>query len=885
VTPRTALLGVVAASVTEADPRLARPVEVERARAHAQRVLASDTFSKAHSLRRLLAYVVDETLAGRADQLKEYAIGVEVFGRGAAFDPRADTIVRVQARRLRAKLDEYYAAEGYADGVAIHVPTGSYLPRFREAAGDPARLAPRSPIVPPGPPPGPRPAALRAPRTTLLGRDLEVSAILAALAGGECRVLTLSGPGGSGKTRLALQVAADAAPHCPGGVFFVGLGALTDAADVGPAVAQALGLLRIDRGSIAEALEAHVRDALQARTLLVLDNFEQLLPAAALLVDLVEATPHLTVLVTSRAVLHVSGEQCFPVPPLPVPDPHRAASLDELASNPAIALFVRQAVARQPTFALTAANARTLAEICVRLDGLPLAIELAAARVRVLSPEQILARLERRLTLLVGGSRDLPARQQTLRQAIDWSHELLADAEMRLFRRLAVFAGSWTLEAAEAVCNPRQDPGLSVLDGMSSLVDKSLIQPLDAGGGEPRFTMLETVREYALEQLDASGEHPVTRRAHAAYCLVLAEEGLGPISTAQREDWLARCQHEHDNHRAALDHLIGIHDAEWALRLALALSDYWDRRDHRLEGFARFQALLRLPALHARTKTRATAIAFGSLLAPVFEATSAAEEALAIYRELGDLRGVVGQLNNLGVNRRFVGDYEGARGWLEESVRICRHLGDRAAIASALSNLADVLRRQGHYDDARAALLEAHDLFRQSGHAPGEGWSLNHLGDVARASGDLADARRQYQRGADVFRQLGDVMGVARSAIDLGHVACAEGDAPAARASFVEALETFVGLNHRLGIAIALEAFACAAVVDGDVDRALTLVGAAAGVRRTVGAGAACDSDQGTRLERRVAELRALDDAHAASRRAAGASMSVERAVAFARGY
>ena len=198
-------------------------------------------------------------------------------------------------------------------------------------------------------------------------------------------------------------------------------------------------------------------------------------------------------------------------------------------------------------------------------------------------------------------------RQQTLRQAIDWSHELLTDAEKRLFRRLAVFAGSCTLEAAEAVCNPRQDPGLSVLDGMSSLVDKSLIQEVDAAPDELRFAMLETVREYALEQLDASGEHPVTRRAHAAYCLVLAEEGLGPITAAQRDEWLARCQREHDNHRAAFDHLIATHDADWALRLALALADYWDRRDHRLEGYARFQALLRLPGLAARTKARATA--------------------------------------------------------------------------------------------------------------------------------------------------------------------------------------------------------------------------------------------------------------------------------------
>jgi predicted ATPase len=868
-------------------------VDADRARTHARRVLESDVFAKAHSLRRLLAYVVEETLAGRADALKEYAIGVEVFGRGQDFDPRADTIVRVQARRLRAKLQQYYAVDGYPDGVAIDVPTGSYLPRFRDAsvtapptAGPAWTWTPRideAPFTPPGAPL--RAAALPVPRTALIGRDTEVAALLAALRGGACRILTLSGPGGSGKTRLALQVATEAAADFPGGVSFVGLGSLTDAADVAPALAQALGLSRIESGSVEDALRAHVRATVRARTLLVLDNFEQLLAAAPLLVALIESTPALTLLVTSRAVLRVSGEQCFPVPPLPVPDVDRLPDLDQLSRNPAIALFVGQAAARQPSFALTADNAPTLAEICARLDGLPLAIELAAARVKILTPQQILTRLERRLTLLVGGGRDLPVRQQTLRQAIAWSHELLTAAEARLFQRLAVFAGSWTLEGAEAVCNPRQDPDLSVLDGMSSLVDKSLIQPVDADPGELRFAMLETVREYALEQLEASGEHPVTRRAHAAWCIVLAEEGLGPMTAAQREAWLERCQREHENHRAALDHLIGTHDAEWALRLALALSDYWDRRDHRLEGFARFQALLRLPGLAGRTKARATAIAFTTLLAPVLEATNAGREALSIYRELGDLRGVVGQLNNLGVNRRFIGDYAGARAWLEESVQTCRQLGDRAAIASALSNLADVLRRQGHVEAARDALLEAHDLFGQVGHTLGQAWSLNHLGDVFRAAGELADAREHYQRGADLLRALGDGLGQARSAIDLGHLACEEGDIVVARGLFAEALDTFVVARHRLGIAIALEAFACAAVVGGDLPRAMTLAGAAASVRRTVGAGSPDPHDHGSRLEPGVADLWTLQDAESVARRAAGAALSLERAVAYARDY
>jgi predicted ATPase len=851
-----------------------------RVQAHVHRVLESETFSKAHSLRRLLAFVVDETLAGRADALKEYAIGVEVFGRGDAFDPRADTIVRVQARRLRTKLDEYYGLFGHADGVAIDLPTGSYLPRFRDLSGAvegrPASPRPRRPGCPQPPP-------LPVPRTALIGRDGEVAALVSALRRRETRLLTLSGPGGSGKTRLALEVLPRAAAFFPGGVYFVGLGALTNPADVGPALAQALGLSRID-GPVDEALRAHARTALEARTLLVLDNFEQLLPAAPLLVALVEATPAVTLLVTSRAVLRVSGESCFAVPPLPVPDLDDLPPVDALARNPAVALFVRQAAARQPGFGLTADAAPTIAGICARLDGLPLAIELAAARVRVLSPAQILARLERRLALLVDGDRDLPARQQTLRQAIDWSHEQLTPAERRLFRRLAVFAGAWTLEAAEAVCNPRGEPDLSVLETLSSLVDQSLIHPLDASGGEPRFAMLETVREYALEQLDASGEHPVTRHAHAAYCLVVAEEGLGPLTGADRDAWLARCQREHENHRAALDHLIGLQDADWALRLALALSDYWDRRHHRLEGFARFEALLRLPALTARTKARATAVAFSSMLAPVHKATAAMQEALSIYRELGDLRGVVGQLNNLGVTRRFIGDFGGARAWLEESVLTCRQLGDRAAVASALSNLADVLRRQGQYEEARAALGEAHDLFLQTGHALGQGWSLNHLGDVARAAGDLAGARAHYRRGAEIFRGLGDAIGVARSAIDLGHVECEEGRVAAALALFGDALRAFTAAHHRSGIALALDAFACAAAVEGDRERALTLTGAAAAVRRTAGAGCSGATDEGARLEEPgVVALWALDDAAAVARRAAGAALPIDAAVAYAR--
>jgi predicted ATPase len=870
-----------------AERTTAVPGDPARARAHVDRVLASDAFARAPSLRRLLGFVVAEALAGRGEDLKEYAIGVEVFGRGDGFDPRADTIVRVQARRLRAKLEEYYAAEGHPDGLAVRLPIGGYWPRFEEvtlpagpataALGDWQDLKRESPAAPCA-------APLPVPRTPLIGRDAERAAVLAALRDGAARVVTLTGPGGSGKTHLALHAAAAAASDFPGGVFFVGLGALVDAADVGPTVARALGLSRVDGGSVDDALAAHVRRTIHAPTLLVVDTFEQLLPAAPLLAALAGATPALTLLVTSRAVLRVSGECCITVPPLPVPDAACLPPLEALAAAPAIALFVRQAAARRPGFALGAGNAATIATICARLDGLPLAIELAAARSRVLSPAQFLARLEHRLALLTAGDCDRPARQQTLRHAIDWSHDLLTPGERRLFRRLAVFAGPCTLEGAEAVCNPRQEPDLPVLDGLSSLVDKSLLHHVDDDGGEPRFAMLDTVREYAMEQLDASGEGPVTRRAHAAWCIVLAEEGRGPLTAGARDAWLARCQREHENHRAALDHLIATADAEWALRLAIALSDYWDRRGHRLEGCARFEALLRLPALAGRTRARAAAVAYGSLLAPVREATGAAREALGIYRELGDLRGVIGQLNNLGVNHRLAGDDDGARAWLEEGVRICRELGDRAALGSALSNLADVRRRQGAYAEAASALEEAHDLFRSVGHALGEAWSLNHLGDVARAAGDRAAAQACYRRGADVFRRIGDHLGVARSAIDLGHLAAEAGDAAGACALFVDALDAFAAADHRLGIAIALEGCACAAAGAGDRVRALRLAGAAAAVRRGAGAGPCAGRDAGTRLDRRVAELWSIADPAAAEARDAGGAMALGEAIVLARG-
>jgi predicted ATPase len=329
--------------------------------------------------------------------------------------------------------------------------------------------------------------------------------------------------------------------------------------------------------------------------LLLLDNFEQVLPAATVLAEVLEACPSLKILVTSRSCLRVYGEQEFPVAPL--------------AHDSAIELFVQRATAVRPSFAMNSENGPAIREICARLDGLPLAIELAAARTRVLSPSTMLDRLQSRLHLLTGGALDLPERQQTLRNTIDWSHGLLNDAEQKLFRRLSVFVGGCTLEAAEAVCNTGHDLDVDVLEGLSSLVDKNLVQNLDQLGAEPRFTMLETIREYALERLGSSGEAFATRRAHAAYSLVLAEEGNPELESADRAAWLARCDVEIDNFRSSLDWLFQNHELDWGLRLYIALFRFWDMREHLVEGRARLEEILRL-AGDGHTEKRAKVSVF-----------------------------------------------------------------------------------------------------------------------------------------------------------------------------------------------------------------------------------------------------------------------------------
>jgi predicted ATPase/predicted Ser/Thr protein kinase len=684
---------------------------------------------------------------------------------------------------------------------------------------------------------GPGPLPLPAARTPLIGRAGELADVKQLLLGGQGRLITLTGAGGSGKTRLALQVVTDVADQFPGGVYFVELASIADPGTVLFTVAQVLGVRQTGGKPLAEALMEHVRLGVFLPTLLLLDNFEQVLAAAPLVTKLLDACAPLKMLVTSRAVLHVYGEQEYPVPPLAVPDPQRLPPLEELSHNPAVTLFVQRAAAVNPAFVLTAHNARAVAEICARLDGLPLAIELAAPRVKMLPPTAMLARLESRLDLLTSRARDLPARQRALRTTIEWSHGLLSAAEQRLFRRLSVFAGGCTLEGAEAVCDTGCDLEVDLLDGMSSLVDKSLLRQVETRQGEPRFSMLETLREYGLERLAASGELEAIRRAHAAYCLVLAEEGSRQLTTAECEEWLALCDAEHDNFRSALNWLIESENSEWALRLGLALFRFWDAREHLAEGRERLETILKLRGAAARTKewVQAAVYAGGMANGQDFEAAlTLLRDALEIYRELGDRNGMVVAFNLLGINKRGQRDWAAARSWFEQSLEVCRELGDRAKIAAALTNVAAVVNAQGDHLLAHSLHVEALSIFRELGDEIGVAWSFNNLGDVARDRGDLAEARRLYQEGADTFRRLGDRQGLARSFVDLGYLACQQDDSATAHSLFEQALRLFLDLGHKRGIARVLEGFACVAAHQNNADRVLTLAGAAATLRHTM---------------------------------------------------
>ncbi len=683
----------------------------------------------------------------------------------------------------------------------------------------------------------PRPNNLPVQRTAFIGREQEATALRQLLSRVDVQLVTLTGPGGIGKTRLALQVASDAAAEFPGGVCFVPLSAVSDGGLIASTIAQALAVRESGNQSPQESLKEYV-SGLDQPMLLLLDNFEHLVSAAPVIGELLTTGPKLKVAVTSQAPLHVYGEHEFPVPPLALPDLKSIPTVEVLSHLPAVALFVERAQAVKHEFTLTRENAPVVAAICGRLDGLPLAIELAAARIKMLSPSAMLARLESRLNLLTGGARDLPTRQQTLRSTVDWSYGLLNAAEQTLFRRLSVFAGGCTLEGVEAVCDTRGDLGLDILDGMTSMVDKSLAQQVEQGDAETRFLMLSTIREYALERLAESDDEPAARRAHAAYYLVLAEEGAE--DKVARPEWLDRFEVEHDNFRLALDYLIKTGDAEWGLRLGAALFRFWETREYFSEGRDAIARLLALEGTAARPKLRARLLFAAGVLSSAQGDYGAArqllEESLASCLKLNDNRGVAVAMNAMAVHARDRGELADASLLLERCVGIWKDLGDSAAIARALSNLANVTKLQGEYARASSLYDECLTMFRKAGDGAGVAWTLNYQGDVAREKADFVAARSFCDQSLVAFRQLRDSWGIASALSDLASLNCDQGNDAEARRLYGESIKMFHELGYKRGIARALECLAVSAAAQSNAEQSLHLAGAAAALRRRVGA-------------------------------------------------
>ena len=633
---------------------------------------------------------------------------------------------------------------------------------------------------------------LPAPFTPLVGRERNLEEVKTLLAQPEVKLLTLTGTGGVGKTRLAIRAARDAGYLFPDGVVFFALAPLADPGLVVPTVARSLGVREAEGQTSREALHAYLKDE---RLLLVLDNFEHLLEAAPEVPALIESCPNLTVLLTSRAPLRVRGEQEYSVPPLELPASTRDPGVEEVHSSPSAKLFVERARAVSSTFSLTETNAAAVASICWRLGGIPLALELAAAKAKLLDPKMLLSRLDRALS--TSGGRDLPDRQRTMRATLDWSHDLLSEPERELFRRLSVFAGGFTLEAAEAVGTAASAGAEQVFDHLGTLVEQSLIvvQPPKAGG-ETRYGMLEPVRQYALEKLEKSGEGGTVSRSHAAYFLALAQRAYPEVLGERQVEWLERLDQEYGNLRAAMSWALDADDGATVVRMGWTLWYFWWARSYHREGRRWMEEVLRCPlpaALRGRALVVAGTLAWGH------------------------------------------SDHERCRRYSEEGLEASRQAGDELAEAWARVGLGLSAMSVSDVEAATSHLQEALRSFRQLNEGYGVAHVTTFLGMVARMRGDEGQATPMFEEGLAAARRIGDRSSTYIALYNLAQAALSRGNYDGAEPLFEEGVTLSEQMGDRANVAYCLEGLAVVANARGEAERSGHLIGAAEGLHEAVG--------------------------------------------------